>query len=337
VESIKRAGERTATVTAQLLAFGRRQILRPQVLDLNAVVRDFEPVLRRSLGEDCTLELRLSARIGHVRADRGQIEQVLLNLAINSRDAMPDGGRLIIETASTTLTKEYSSFKPDVAIRPGPYAQLIVSDTGHGMDRSTLAHAFEPFFTTKEVGQGTGLGLSTVYGIIKQSDGYVWAYSEPGQGTTFKIYLPVEESEVTTPPPELVHKRASSGEVIMVVEDEETVRTMTGRLLKSEGYEVLEAADGRQALDLAAANGKRIDLVLTDVAMPNLSGRDLADNLKQLRPGLPVLFMSGYTDDEMVRRGLIDPDQPFLSKPFTPEVLAAKIRTLLDRAPVRPG
>jgi two-component system cell cycle sensor histidine kinase/response regulator CckA len=337
VESIKRAGERTATVTAQLLAFGRRQILRPQVLDLNAVVRDFEPVLRRSLGEDCSLELRLSASIGHVRADRGQIEQVLLNLAINSRDAMPDGGRLIIETASTTLTKEYSSFKPDVAIRPGPYAQLIVSDTGHGMDRSTLAHAFEPFFTTKEVGQGTGLGLSTVYGIIKQSDGYVWAYSEPGQGTTFKIYLPVEESEVTTPPPELVHKRASSGEVIMVVEDEETVRTMTGRLLKSEGYEVLEAADGRQALDLAAANGKRIDLVLTDVAMPNLSGRDLADNLKQLRPGLPVLFMSGYTDDEMVRRGLIDPDQPFLSKPFTPEVLAAKIRTLLDRAPVRPG
>jgi two-component system, cell cycle sensor histidine kinase and response regulator CckA len=337
VESIRRAGERTATVTAQLLAFGRRQILRPQVLDLNAVVRDFEPVLRRSLGEDCVVEIRLNPSVGHVRADRGQIEQVLLNLAINARDAMPDGGRLVMETASTTLTKEYSSFRPEVAIKSGPYAQLIVSDTGHGMDRSTLAHAFEPFYTTKDVGQGTGLGLSTVYGIIKQSDGYVWAYSEPGQGTTFKIYLPVEAAEVSIPVPEVVHERAASGEVILVVEDEETVRTMTGRLLQSEGYEVLEAADGREALVLASADANRIDLVLTDVAMPDLNGRDLADRLKQLRPGLPVLFMSGYTDDEMVRRGLIDPEHPFLSKPFTPEVLAAKIRTLLDRAAVRPG
>jgi two-component system, cell cycle sensor histidine kinase and response regulator CckA len=337
VESIKRAGERTATVTAQLLAFGRRQILRPQVLNLNAVVRDFEPVLRRSLGEDCVVEIKLNPGTGHIRADRGQIEQVLLNLAINARDAMPDGGRLVLETAPAKLTQEYSSFKPEVAIKPGAYAQLVVSDTGYGMDRDTLAHAFEPFFTTKSVGQGTGLGLSTVYGIIKQSDGYVWAYSEPGQGTTFKIYLPVEEADVSTPTPEQAHEPATSGEVIMVVEDEESVRTMTGRLLASEGYGVLEVANGREALALVASGSTRIDLVITDVAMPVLNGRELADRLRQIRPGLPVLFMSGYTDDEMVRRGLIDPDHPFLSKPFTPEVLATKVRSLLDREVPRPA
>jgi PAS domain S-box-containing protein len=337
VESIKRAGERTATVTAQLLAFGRRQILRPQVLNLNAVVRDFEPVLRRTLGEDCLVEIRLDPGIGHIRADRGQIEQVLLNLAINARDAMPDGGRLVLETAPAKLTQEYSSFKPEVAIKPGAYALLVVSDTGHGMDRNTLAHAFEPFFTTKGVGQGTGLGLSTVYGIIKQSDGYVWAYSEPGQGTTFKIYLPVEEADVSTPTPEQAHDPATNGEVVMVVEDEESVRTMTGRLLASEGYGVLEAANGREALALVASGSTRIDLVITDVAMPVVNGRELAERLRQIRPGIPVLFMSGYTDDEMVRRGLIDPDHPFLSKPFTPEVLASKVRALLDREVPRPA
>jgi CheY-like chemotaxis protein len=250
---------------------------------------------------------------------------------------MPDGGRLVLETAPAKLTQEYSSFKPEVAIKPGAYALLVVSDTGHGMDRNTLAHAFEPFFTTKGVGQGTGLGLSTVYGIIKQSDGYVWAYSEPGQGTTFKIYLPVEEADVSTPTPEQAHDPATSGEVVMVVEDEESVRTMTGRLLASEGYGVLEAANGREALALVASGSTRIDLVITDVAMPVVNGRELAERLRQIRPGIPVLFMSGYTDDEMVRRGLIDPDHPFLSKPFTPEVLASKVRALLDREVPRPA
>jgi two-component system, cell cycle sensor histidine kinase and response regulator CckA len=332
VELIKRAAERTAVVTAQLLAFGRRQILRPQVLDLNEVVRDFAPVLRRTLGEESVLALRPDPGIATIRADRGQIEQVLLNLALNARDAMPLGGRLTIETHSVTLTEEYSSFKSDVAVRSGPYVMLAVSDTGQGMDRKTLGHIFDPFFTTKPVGQGTGLGLSTVYGIIKQSDGYIWAYSEPGQGATFKIYLPADAAAVSVVARPAERESAVSGEVVLVVEDEEAVRTMTGRLLQSEGYRVLEAGDGREALKLIEGGVARVDLIITDVAMPTMNGRELADRVKRLRPALPVLFMSGYTDDEMVRRGLIEPDHPFLSKPFTPEVLASKVRRLIDQA-----
>jgi two-component system, cell cycle sensor histidine kinase and response regulator CckA len=331
VESIKRAAERTAAVTAQLLAFSRRQILRPQPIDLNTVIRDFAPVLRRSLGEETVLALRPDLTIGTVRADRGQIEQVLLNLALNARDAMPHGGRLTIETGAVTLTPEYSSFRSDVSVRPGLYVLLAVTDTGHGMDTATLSRAFDPFFTTKEIGQGTGLGLSSVYGIVKQSDGYVWAYSEPGQGATFKIYLPVDAS-ASTPTAELpTPPGARAGEVVLVVEDEEAVRTMLRRLLESEDYQVLEAADGNQALTVIEG-ASRVDLVITDVAMPALNGRQLADRLKVLRPSLPVLFMSGYTDDEMVRRGLIQPHHPFLSKPFTPEVLAAKVRQMIDQA-----
>ncbi len=331
VESIRRAAERTAAVTAQLLAFGRRQILRPQPIDLNAVVSDFAPVLRRTLGEDCTLELRPAPSIETVRADRGQIEQVLLNLTLNARDAMPGGGRLTIETGQVTLTPEYTGFKSDVYVRPGPYVLLAVSDTGHGMDATTLNRAFDPFFTTKDIGQGTGLGLSSVYGIVKQSEGYVWAFSEVGQGATFKIYLPVDTSASFAPPQSPQLSGAGAGEVVLVVEDEEAVRTMLHRLLESEGYEVLEAADGQQALDvIEGAAG--VDLVITDVAMPGLNGRQLADRLKLSRPGLPVLFMSGYTDDEMVRRGLIEPDHPFLGKPFSPEVLAAKVRQMIDQA-----
>jgi two-component system cell cycle sensor histidine kinase/response regulator CckA len=331
VQAIQRAAERTAVVTAQLLAFSRRQILRPDVLDLNAVIQDFAPVLRRSLGEDCTLVLRPDPGMATVRADRGQIEQVLLNLALNARDAMPEGGRFSIETSQVTLTPEYGRFMTEVIARPGPYALLVVSDTGQGMDRRTLQQAFEPFFTTKPVGQGTGLGLSTVYGTVKQSGGYIWAYSEPGQGTTFKIYLPVDASARSDPAQPPVAPSAVAGEVVVVVEDEESVRTMTGRLLESEGYGFVGAADGREALELIRKGG-RVDLVITDVAMPGLNGRELADQVKRLRPELPVLFMSGYTDDEMVRRGLLEPDHPFLSKPFTPEALAAKVRQLIDQA-----
>jgi PAS domain S-box-containing protein len=335
VELIKRAAERTATITAQLLAFGRRQILRPQVLDLNAVVRDFGPVLRRTLGEESVLALRPDPAIGTVRADRGQIEQVLLNLALNARDAMPRGGRLTIETHPVTLTEKYTTSKVDVAVRPGLYVMMAVSDTGHGMDRKTLSHIFEPFFTTKGVGQGTGLGLSTVYGIVKQSDGYVWAYSESGQGATFKIYLPVDASEMSAPVEPSAPQGAISGEVVLVVEDEESVRTMIGRLLQSEGYQTVVAGDGREALRIIEQGSSRVDLVITDVAMPAMNGRELAQQLKRIRPDLPVLFISGYTDDEMVRRGLIEPDNPFLSKPFTPEVLASKVRQLIDQAVAR--
>jgi two-component system, cell cycle sensor histidine kinase and response regulator CckA len=336
IEAIQRAAERTAAVTAQLLAFGRRQILRPQILNLNEVIQEFAPVLRRTLGEDSTLVLLPDPAIGPVRADRGQIEQVLLNLALNSRDAMPRGGRLTIETSSVRLDEEYVSFKTDVVIRPGLYVRIAVSDTGHGFDRQTLNHLFEPFFTTKPVGQGTGLGLSTVYGIVKQSEGYIWAYSEPGQGAAFKIYLPVDSTATTRPPdrePETAH--ANLGEVILVVEDEEAVRSMTARLLESEGYKVLTAADGVEALDCIQREIRRLDLVITDVAMPAMNGRELADQLKRIRPGLPVLFMSGYTDDEMVRRGLIEPAHPFLSKPFTPEILAGTVRLLIDQAASR--
>ena len=330
VQSIKRAAERTAGVTAQLLAFGLRQILRPQVLDLNEVVREFMPVLRRTLGVDSAVELRADPAIAHIRADRGQVEQVLLNLALNAKDAMPRGGRFTLETRSVTLTPE--SFKTGATVRPGPYVLLAVSDTGHGMDRHTMDQAFEPFFTTKAVGQGTGLGLSTVYGIVKQSDGYVWANSEPGQGTTFEIYLPVEPEGLPSVAEPQVSGGAIAGEVVLIVEDEEAVRTMTARLLQSEGYEVLEAADGREALEIVERYSGQVDLVITDVAMPVMNGRELADRLTRRRPSLPVLFMSGYTDDEMVRRGLIEPNHPFLSKPFTPEVLAGKVRQLLDGA-----
>jgi two-component system cell cycle sensor histidine kinase/response regulator CckA len=335
VESIKRAAERTAAVTAQQLAFGRRQILRPRVLDLNEVIRDFSPVLRRTLGEEISLELDCDQGVGHIKADRGQIEQVLLNLTLNARDAMPYGGRLRLETQSVSLTEEYSSFRSDVAIRRGPYVLLTVSDTGQGMDRATLNRIFEPFFTTKPVGHGTGLGLSTVYGIVKQSDGYVWAYSEPGQGTSFKIYLPAVQRELAVPgsrQPGPVG--AVAGEVVLVVEDEEAVRTMVARLLESEGYKVLQEQDGREALELMDRPGS-IDLVITDVAMPRMNGRELAARLKGLHPTLPVLFISGYTDDDMVRRGLIEPNNPFLSKPFTPEVLTTKVRRLLDEAATR--
>ena len=335
VESIKRAAERTAAVTAQLLAFGRRQLLRPVVLNINEVVREFMPALRRTLGENFEVELRADDTISHIKADRGQVEQVLLNLTLNARDAMPHGGRLELETGSVTLSEHYSGFKPDVFIRPGTYVVLSVRDTGQGMDPSTLEHAFEPFFTTKPVGQGTGLGLSTVYGIVKQSGGYVWAYSEGGRGTTVKVYLPAIQDPVELAPAAQPAPAGSAGEVILVVEDEESVRTMIARTLEAEGYQVREAGDGQEALALLEENAGAVDLIITDLAMPQVSGRELAERVGRSRPDLPVLFISGYTDDEMIRRGLIEPNQPFISKPFTPDTLAARVRALLDQAATR--
>jgi two-component system cell cycle sensor histidine kinase/response regulator CckA len=332
VEFIQKAAERTAAVTAQLLAFSRRQILRPEVLDLNAVIRNWEPVLRRIMGEDCGVVLQLAPQLGMVRADPGQLEQVLLNLALNARDAMPRGGRITVETFSAELSSAYARTKPAATIAPGPYVVLAVSDTGHGMDKETLSHVFEPFFTTKGVGQGTGLGLSTVYGIVKQSDGYVWVYSEPGQGATFKIYLPVRTGVVADFTIAPVPPQARAGESVLVVEDEAPLRRMMRRSLEDAGYAVLEAASAAEALELIVRNSKTISLVLTDVIMPGQSGRELAERIEELRPGIPVLFTSGYTDSDIERRGLLKPGAAFLQKPITPDALVRAVQLQLEAA-----
>jgi PAS domain S-box-containing protein len=333
VEHIRRAAERTSSVTAQLLAFSRRQILRPVAVELNPLVTCCEGVLGRIMGEDCTVLLRPGEGIGTIQADPGQLEQVLLNLALNARDAMPHGGTLTVETFPAELTSVYARGHAGVAIRPGKYVVLAVSDTGHGMARDTLGHVFEPFFTTKGVGHGTGLGLSTVYGIVKQSDGYVWAYSEPDRGTTFKIYLPVAARDVpsqATPPP--APSRPGRGESVLLVEDDNGVREMTRRALEEGGYHVLEAANGPDALALLTSTRGRIGLVLSDVVMPGMSGRDLADRIAELRPGTPVLFTSGYTDGEIVRRGLLEPDAVFVPKPFGPAAIVRAVRERLEGA-----
>jgi PAS domain S-box-containing protein len=338
VEHIRRAADRTAAVTAQLLAFSRLQVLKPQVLNLNDLVRRFETVLQRVMGEDCTVSLRLAPDLVRVKADPGQLEQVLLNLALNARDAMPRGGVLTLETLSTEITGISAEFPPGVVIRAGHYALLLVSDTGHGMDRVTLGHIFEPFFTTKGVGQGTGLGLSTVYGIVKQSEGYVWATSEAGSGTTFKIYLPLTAEEVDVPRASAPVRVAARGELILVVEDEEMVRRMAGRALVDAGYRVLEAESARQALDLLASATEPCKLVLVDVVMPGMGGRELASKIGELRPGVPTLFISGYTDGEILRRGLLEPDAAFLPKPFTADALVRAVRDRLQGpAPAHAG
>jgi CheY-like chemotaxis protein len=331
-EYIREAAERTASITRQLLAFSRRQILQPQPVDLNTVVRKLEPILRRTLTEQQILTLRLPPDLASVRADLVQIDQVLLNLAINARDAMPDGGTLTVETRNVRLTEQYVADRPDVNIPPGPYVALVVSDTGHGVDKETMKHLFEPFFTTKGVGKGSGLGLAMVYGIVKQSGGYIWPYSEPGLGTTFKIYLPAVSEPPHTPStaaPEKPENRDSA--TVLVVEDDPLVRTMARRSLSSAGFDVLEAANGLEALALIAEH-EWVDAVLTDLAMPKLGGRELAQRLSELRPGLPVIFMSGYTDDDLTRRGLLEAGIPYLEKPFSPEALARMMRAVLSSA-----
>jgi signal transduction histidine kinase/response regulator RpfG family c-di-GMP phosphodiesterase len=333
IEQVRQAAERSAAITAQLLAFSRRQMLQPVALDLRAVVRELEPVLRRTLGESVSLELRLGS-VGAVLADRGQLQQVLVNLALNARDAMPLGGRLVVETAGVELTDSDAAEHPEVRLRRGPHVLLRVTDTGHGMDRETAGHVFEPFFTTKGVGKGTGLGLSTVYGIVKQSDGYVWVDSEPGRGATFRIYLPVVEAPLAPAAGAPASAGAAGrGETVLVVEDETLVRTIAARVLEGEGYSVLLAEGGAEALALLERHADRVRLVLTDVAMAGISGRELGRRLAEIRPGLPVLFMSGYPADEAVRNGLLLEHQPFIQKPFVPASLAEAVRTLLDGAP----
>ncbi len=329
VVEIQRAGGRAASLTRQLLAFSRKQVLRPKSLDLKLVVADLEPMLRRLIGEHIRIIVRNGPRLAAVNADPGQIEQVLVNLAVNARDAMPDGGTLLIETANVELDETYSAQHP--AVVPGAYVMLVVSDTGSGMDESTRRRIFEPFFTTKEVGKGTGLGLSTVYGIVKQSNGYIWCYSEPLQGTAFKVYLPcaggpgMEQSD-----PGRMQASPAGAEVILLVEDEEQVRALARRILERHGYTVLEARDGSDALRIAGRYAGEIDALVTDVVMPELAGHQVFQTLIRSRPNLRVLYVSGYTAYDNQRRGLVGTDVAFLQKPFTAASLARAVRAVLD-------
>jgi PAS domain S-box-containing protein len=333
VQEIHAAAQRAAGLTRQLLAFSRKQVFQTRVLDLNAVVRMLEKMLQRLIGEDVKLEMSLDSALGAVRADPGQLEQVILNLAVNSRDAMPGGGRLTVETANVDLDEAYA--REHVAVRPGRYVMLAVSDTGTGMDAETQSHIFEPFFTTKEQGTGTGLGLATVYGIVKQSGGYVWVYSEPGGGATFKIYLPRVEEPVAAQDVVLSERPVAGGrETVLVAEDDASVREIVTEVLTHKGYRVLRAPDGQTALEMARAEPGEIRLLVTDIVMPSMSGRELAEALVAERPGLRVLYMSGYTDDAVVRHGVLEEGLPYLQKPFTPRALAVKVREVLDRSSV---
>jgi two-component system, cell cycle sensor histidine kinase and response regulator CckA len=327
---IRKAAGRAATVTAQLLAFSRRQLLQPRVVDLNLVLTDLHPMLLRLLGEDKRVTVRLEPDLWPVHADRGQLEQAVINLALNARDAMPRGGHFTIESANVQLDEPYLSRHPATAIAPGSYVRLVVGDTGGGIPPEVQARIFEPFFTTKPVGQGTGLGLSMVYGIVKQSGGFVWVYSEPGHGTVFKLYLPRVGQLPEARGPLASGTIPRGDETILVVEDDEMVRLLTARLLASQGYTPIEARDGREALELVAAHPGQVQLVLSDVVMPELGGTEFARRLAELRPDLPILFMSGFTDDEVVRRGLLDPDAPYLQKPFDAAAIGRRVRELLD-------
>jgi signal transduction histidine kinase len=328
VEEIKKASERASALTRQLLAFSRKQILQPKLLDLNGVSADIEKMVRRLISEDIVLFILTDPLLGKVKADPGQVEQVLLNLIVNARDAMPQGGKLTIETANRFLSEEYALRH---AASAGRYVMLAVSDSGCGMDAEVKEHIFEPFFTTKGAGKGTGLGLSTVYGIVKQSGGHIWLYSELNRGTTFKVYLPrldenqeeLEASIGTTAMPK-------GTETVLLVEDEEQVRGILTDMLESQGYHVVVASDGNEALNIASLHDGTIHLLLTDVVMPQMSGRQLAEHAAAIRPEMKILYMSGYTDDAIVRHGLLDEKLNFLQKPFDSAAVARKVREVLD-------
>ena len=331
---IEKAADRAASLTRQLLAFSRKQVLSPKVLDLNALVLDNLKMLPRLLGEDIEVVNVPAGDLGRIKADPGQLAQVILNLAVNARDAMPHGGRLILETANARLDESYTQRR--TSMPAGEYVVLSISDTGLGMDAETQSHIFEPFFTTKGQ-QGTGLGLSTVYGIVKQSGGYIWVYSEPARGTTFKIYFPrVVEAELPAEAEASAKKAAGGKETILLVEDEATVRELVRRFLERHDYSVLEAENGRAALDIVTQYTGRIHLLVTDIIMPDMNGRELARRLLRLRPGTPVLYMSGYTERTIQQNGELEPGLAFLQKPFTEQTLTEKVRAVLESREEQP-
>ena len=330
LEQIQKAGRSAELLTRQLLAFSRKQILEPVVLDLNDIVGNVDRMVRRLIGENIKVIARLDPELGRVKADAGQIEQIIVNLAVNARDAMPEGGTLTIETANVDLDEHYAHTHPSTI--PGRHVMLAVSDTGTGMDEQTQSHLFEPFFTTKEKGKGTGLGLATVYGIVKQSGGSIWVYSEPGHGTSFKIYLSRVEGAAAGPPvaARLSVRTPTGTETVLLVEDHDGLRALARKILERYAYIVLEAANGDEALRIGESHHGTIHLLLTDVVMPGMSGHALADRLSVLRPAMRCLYTSGYTDDAIVHHGVLAAGTAFLQKPYTPETLARKVRAVLD-------
>jgi PAS domain S-box-containing protein len=327
--AIKKAGLHAASLTRQLLAFSRKQVLDPRVLNLNAVVTDTLKMLQRLIGENIEASMVLASELGSIKADQSQIEQIIINLALNARDAMPRGGKLTITTANADLGSQSARHHPEVI--PGSYVLLTVSDTGSGMSAETQSHIFEPFFTTKEMGNGTGLGLATVYGVVKQSGGFIWVYSELGRGTTFKVYLPGVFDVAVTPDPDKSRKKIARGsETVLVVEDAQPLRELARELLEGSGYTVLEAANGIDAVQLVEQHQGPIHLLLTDVIMPGMDGRRLAESLAPRRPEMKVLYMSGYPDEAIVRHGILEPGIALLQKPFTAEALTRSVRKVLD-------
>jgi len=330
IDEIENAADRAAGLTRQLLAFSRRQIMEMTVLDLNTLLKDLEKMLRRIIGEDIELAILTAEDLGRVRADVGQIEQIIMNLAVNAKDAMPSGGKLTIETANVELDESYARCHVDV--KHGHYVMFSVSDTGVGMSPEVRERIFEPFFTTKEKGKGTGLGLSTTYGIVKQSEGHVWVYSEQGKGTTFKIYLPRVEGPLEATRREMMNQELPRGdETILIVEDEEEVRKLAGKILAKQGYTILETFNGDDALLACETRQSPIHLILTDIVMPGMSVSELAGLLKPLYPEIKILYMSGYADNAVVRHGVLGKRVNYIQKPFTMEGLARKVREVLDK------
>jgi len=332
LEDILKAAERASSLTRQLLAFSRKQVLQPRVLDLNALVNQIADLLPPLLGDDIRLVMDLDPELGRVRADPGQIEQIVMNLAFNSRDAMPEGGELTVQTANVHLDEAFARLYRGV--RPGPHVMLVVRDTGCGMDEETQSHIFEPFFSTKEKGKGTGLGLATVYGTVEQSGGAVTLSSKLGQGTTISIYLPrIEETAEVVEPTKAPPESLEGSETILVVEDDDAVRNMTREFLKIKGYTVVEARSAPDAIQFTKRHNGPIDLVLTDVVMPGMKGRELVERLARLRPGMKVLYMSAYTEDAIINYGILGPGTAFIEKPFSPDDLAYKVREVLRSDP----
>ncbi len=330
IEAIQQAADRAGNLTRQLLAFSRKQMLELRVVDVNLIVEDMKRLVRPLIGENIALDVKLAADLGRIRADAGQLEQVLMNLVVNAKDAMPKGGRIAIETANKNVGDSPESPRENPYLQSGKYVLLSLADNGCGMDKETQSRIFEPFFTTKEKGKGTGLGLSTVYGIVKQSGGYIFCDSEEGRGTTFRIYLPQVEDVLEPVLPLRSAQAVGGSETVLLVEDEASVRQLVRETLEAGGYKVLEAETGEAALRVAAQNDSRIDILITDVVMPGMSGQELSQQLWSADPALKVLYLSGYTEDSIIREGALEAGTAFLQKPFTLQALSRKVREILQ-------